>query len=319
MPGCLKTFFCPSSLIALLGGWWELGYLPGGGVYLGQGIHGEGVPPVLQILTLFQTKNWIFHTRFQTWPLGNYVTITEIRTPTKNISNFASNSHISLSFLFIIRSYTSVYIYLVSSKTIPGSRPKWAKPIPVFKPKRRKNYTLCSCTYRTGLYKGSPPVFLIICALLFWSARITFCSTAWTSLSSLNTWTIRQFILRNISIVKNRWIHWTSPTDYCSSLNSYEDKTVIAWRLLYDVKRTWLKKTSGHMKWCALWCARFSTYNFSGFAFPAPGVGESWEFLVGVCSPVLQILTRLQTKKCNFPHPFSDLAFKQKFCYHYLV
>ena len=35
-----------------------------------------------------------------------------------------------------------------------------------------------------------------------------------------------------------------------------------------------------------------------------PG-GDSWEFLVGVCRPV-QILTLFQTKKCHFPHPFSD-------------
>ena len=38
---------------------------------------------------------------------------------------------------------------------------------------------------------------------------------------------------------------------------------------------------------------------------PPPG-GYSWEFLVGVCRPVLQILTLFQTKKCNFPHLFSD-------------
>ena len=37
---------------------------------------------------------------------------------------------------------------------------------------------------------------------------------------------------------------------------------------------------------------------------------SSWEFLVGVCRPVLQILTRFQTKKCNFPHPFSDQTSK---------
>ena len=36
-----------------------------------------------------------------------------------------------------------------------------------------------------------------------------------------------------------------------------------------------------------------------------------------VCCPVLQILTRFQTKKSNYPHPFSDLAFRQKLCYHY--
>ena len=46
--------------------------------------------------------------------------------------------------------------------------------------------------------------------------------------------------------------------------------------------------------------------------------GYSCEFLVGVCRPVLQILTRFQTKKLNFPHPFSDLAFTQKLCYRYV-
>ena len=35
--------------------------------------------------------------------------------------------------------------------------------------------------------------------------------------------------------------------------------------------------------------------------------GFSWEFLVGVSRPVLQILTLFQTKKYHFPHPFSDL------------
>ena len=39
--------------------------------------------------------------------------------------------------------------------------------------------------------------------------------------------------------------------------------------------------------------------------------------MVGVCRPVPQILqTQFPTKKCNFPHPFSDLAFGQKLCYH---
>ena len=41
-----------------------------------------------------------------------------------------------------------------------------------------------------------------------------------------------------------------------------------------------------------------------------PG-GYSWAFLVGVCRPVLRILTLFPTKKCHFshhlPHPFSDL------------
>ena len=37
-----------------------------------------------------------------------------------------------------------------------------------------------------------------------------------------------------------------------------------------------------------------------------PGGGYFWEFLVGVCRLVLQILTLSQTKKCHFPHWFSD-------------
>ena len=41
----------------------------------------------------------------------------------------------------------------------------------------------------------------------------------------------------------------------------------------------------------------------------APG-GPSWEFLVGVCCPVLQILTLSQTQKCHFSRPFSELASK---------
>ena len=46
--------------------------------------------------------------------------------------------------------------------------------------------------------------------------------------------------------------------------------------------------------------------------------GYSWDFLVEVCRPVLQILTLFQTKKCHFLHPFSDLACRQKLCHHYL-
>ena len=50
----------------------------------------------------------------------------------------------------------------------------------------------------------------------------------------------------------------------------------------------------------------------------SPWVTPGNSSLVGIYRPVPQILTRFQTKKCNFPHPFSDLAFTQKLCYHYL-
>ena len=39
----------------------------------------------------------------------------------------------------------------------PHSRPKWAKCIPVVRPKRRKNPTRWSGTYLYSLYKGVPP------------------------------------------------------------------------------------------------------------------------------------------------------------------
>ena len=80
-----------------------------------------------------------------TWPLGrNHVTITQIRAQTKKFFKSIQNSHISLSFLLIWkRSYTLV----VPSKTIPDSRPKWAKCTPVFRPKRRKNPTRWGGTY----------------------------------------------------------------------------------------------------------------------------------------------------------------------------
>ena len=42
-------------------------------------------------------------------------------------------------------------------KTIPNSKPKWAKSIPVFRPKRHKNPTRWGGTYLHGLYKGVTP------------------------------------------------------------------------------------------------------------------------------------------------------------------
>ena len=52
-----------------------------------------------------------------------------------------------------MRSYTPV----VPSKTIPDSRPKWAKCIPVIRPKRCKNPTRWGSTYLYGFYKVVPP------------------------------------------------------------------------------------------------------------------------------------------------------------------
>ena len=60
-------------------------------------------------------------------------------------------------------------------------------------------------------------------------------------------------------------------------------------------------------------CSNVSLFGSSS-ATPRGG-GDSWEFLVGVCRPVLQILTLFQTKICHYSQPFSDLAPK-KLCHH---
>ena len=91
---------------------WILYITPDRGRGLLLGILGSGVRPVLQILTLFQTK----YTRFQTWSL-------RLEQQHKRFLKFH---------------FEFAYTPVVPSKTILDSRPKWAKSIPVFKPKRRK-------------------------------------------------------------------------------------------------------------------------------------------------------------------------------------
>ena len=93
--------------------------------------------PVLQILTLFQTKNYHFHTRFQAWPLAKihitvfrpgvgrkYViittVITKIRKPTRSHVEFAYYSF----FLNHCLHLELKWQILILSKTIPGFRPK---------------------------------------------------------------------------------------------------------------------------------------------------------------------------------------------------
>ena len=109
-----------------------------------------------KIEILFWTKKCIFsypssdlaseiHTRFQIWRPRNYFIITLIGTRTKKISR----SHVSLSF-YLIWNWNHEYVHIllrVLPRTIPGSIPKWAKSLPVFRPKRRKNPTLWGGTY----------------------------------------------------------------------------------------------------------------------------------------------------------------------------
>ena len=48
------------------------------------------------------------------------------------------------------------------------------------------------------------------------------------------------------------------------------------------------------------------------FCLSSSPVGYFWEILVGMCRPVLKILTLFLTKKFHYPHPFSDLASKSQ-------
>ena len=78
-----------------------------------------------------------------------------------------------------LRSYTSV----VPSKTIPDSRPKWAKCIFVFRPKRRKNPTRWGGTYVAYIRESPPPpaphpgllLVQIWIPTSVWSLRMTEC------------------------------------------------------------------------------------------------------------------------------------------------
>ena len=66
-------------------------------------------------------------------------------------------------FLFVSYSFgtetvnTFIHSVVPATQIIPDSRPKWAKCIPVFRPKRRKNPTRWGGTYLYGLHLGSTP------------------------------------------------------------------------------------------------------------------------------------------------------------------
>ena len=75
----------------------------------------------------------------------------------KNYSNpFRIRIFLFLAYSFGIDTINTFVHSVVPSKTIPDSRPIWAKCIPVFRPKRRKNPTRWGGIYLYGLYKGVP-------------------------------------------------------------------------------------------------------------------------------------------------------------------
>ena len=97
--------------------------------------------PVLQILTLFQTKKCDFYHPFQTLPL-------KIHFEFAYFAFFLTHMELKRQIL--------LFPLLVPSKTISDSRPKWARSVPVFRPKQRKNDTLWSGPYLCGVCKEVP-------------------------------------------------------------------------------------------------------------------------------------------------------------------
>ena len=55
-----------------------------------------------------------------------------------------------------------------------------------------------------------------------------------------------EFAYFSFFLIYNTFIHFLS---FLENHSHFQTETVIAWRLLYIMKRTWLKKTSGHMQW----------------------------------------------------------------------
>ena len=140
-----------------------------GGVLLG--ILGVGVPPgssnpdpisdqkKCNFPHPFPDQTSKIHTGFQTWPLGrNYVIITSpLERKQKIIQIHFEFAVLFLAYSFGIKTINTFILSVVPSKTIPDSTPKWAKCIPVFRAKRRKNLTRWGGIYLHGLNKGVAP------------------------------------------------------------------------------------------------------------------------------------------------------------------
>ena len=90
--------------------------------------------------------------------MGSWLSLLRLERKQKKYSNpIRIRIFLFLSYSFEIETINTFIHSVVLSKTIPDSRPKWAKCIPVFRPKRRKNPTRWGCTYLYSSYKGVPP------------------------------------------------------------------------------------------------------------------------------------------------------------------
>ena len=135
------------------------------------GILGGGVPPCSPNLDrISDQKNVIFHTHFQTRLLKSLpvfrpgiqaeimLSLLSLEPKQKHSLNpFGIRIFLFLSNSCGIETIITFMTPVVLPKTTPDFRPKWARCIPVFRPKRRKNPTRWGSTYLYSLYKRVPP------------------------------------------------------------------------------------------------------------------------------------------------------------------
>ena len=105
------------------------------------------------------------------------LSLLRLERKSKNSWNpFRIRIFLFLSYSFGIETINTFIHSVVPSKTIPDSRPKWAKCVPVFRPKRRKNPTRWGGTYLYSLYRGvSPRVFTALPSLSKYPREVVSC------------------------------------------------------------------------------------------------------------------------------------------------
>ena len=118
----------------------------------------------------------------------NYVIIAEIRNSNKKISIYFELTYNTFFLIHLeLKRRSHPCTTVVPSKTImiPDSRPKWAKSIPVIRPKRRKNQTTLSAarTYMAYITESPPPppdrvcVIYLLVLYFFFSLLLFYLST----------------------------------------------------------------------------------------------------------------------------------------------